>query len=182
MGVETMISQLKIAFGYQMRSGKDTAVEYLIRMYGGERLSFAEPLYKLMDMTQEFLGFEKKKDRLFLQLIGTEWGRSIDPNIWINQLVKKANEATSHVFVSDLRYINEAEALKANGFTIVKVVTDWENRKSRGAEENAIKHKSEIEMDNFTNWDYEIENNGTMAEFHKTVDVLVEVINSKKRS
>lgn len=37
---------MKIAFGYKMRSGKDTSVEYLIKKYGGEKISFSQPLYE----------------------------------------------------------------------------------------------------------------------------------------
>ena len=33
---------MKIAFGYKMRSGKDTAVDYLITKYGGKKITFAK--------------------------------------------------------------------------------------------------------------------------------------------
>ena len=37
--------QIKIAFGYKMGVGKDEACSYLIKKYGGEKISFASPLY-----------------------------------------------------------------------------------------------------------------------------------------
>lgn len=66
---------MKIAFGYKMSSGKDTSVDYLIKKYGGEKISFSKFLYNIMYYVQDLCGLEKEKDRHFLQLIGTEWGR-----------------------------------------------------------------------------------------------------------
>ena len=70
----------KVAFGYKMGVGKDTAVDYLISRHGGKRISFADPIYNIMNYAQEVCGFEPEKDRYFLQLVGTDWARKKDPN------------------------------------------------------------------------------------------------------
>ena len=50
---------MRIAFGCKMGSGKDTAVSYLISKYGGKRLAFADPIYKIQNYAQQLCGFEK---------------------------------------------------------------------------------------------------------------------------
>jgi hypothetical protein len=64
--------QIKIAFGYKMGVGKDEACSYLIKKYGGEKISFASPLYDIQHHAQRVCGFEEEKDRQFLQFIGTQ--------------------------------------------------------------------------------------------------------------
>ena len=63
---------MKIAFGYKMGAGKDTAVDYLKQKYGGTHLSFAGPIYTILENAQHICGFPVEKDRQFLQFIGTE--------------------------------------------------------------------------------------------------------------
>ena len=51
---------MKIAFGYKMRSGKDTSVEYLIKKYGGEKISFSQPLYEALYAVQEIFAGQRQ--------------------------------------------------------------------------------------------------------------------------
>lgn len=56
--------------------------------------------------------------RRVLQTLGTEWGRALDPDVWINSL--KRSVASSHediVVLSDARFFNEAE--KSGGFPLL---------------------------------------------------------------
>lgn len=113
---------VKIAFGYKRRVGKDTSCDYLIKKYGGVKLSFAEPLYQILYFAQDVCGFEHFKDRKFLQFVGTEWARNINDNIWAELLVKKINDIkVDNIFVSDLRFENEFKILKQLGFICVKI-------------------------------------------------------------
>lgn len=177
----TKDKQMKIAFGYKMGSGKDTAVSYLKSRFGGVSLSFAEPLYEIMHYTQKRCGMKIQKDRLFLQLVGTEWGRNIDPDIWIHLLLEKVaslqKEKTTNerenIYISDLRFINEMKALKNNGWICVKLVRDFmDERKGTGKKT----HKSEHELDTIEEdaWDYIIENKGTLEEFYARLDNMME--------
>jgi hypothetical protein len=61
----------RFGFGFEARVGKDTAVEYLIKKHGGVRISFASPIYDILEYAQNVCGFEKVKDREFLQQIRT---------------------------------------------------------------------------------------------------------------
>ena len=79
---------MKIAFGGKMGTGKDTCVNYLIKKYGGVKISFSDSIYDILYYAQNVCGFKKEKDRKFLQWIGTEWAREKNPNIWIELTLK----------------------------------------------------------------------------------------------
>ena len=156
----------RIAFGYKMRCGKDTAVEYLINKYGGTRISFADPLYDILHYAQNVCGFERGKDRKFLQFIGTEWAREKNNNVWIDIAVKKARETRHNVYVSDVRFRNEFDAMRDNDFVLVKI--------NRGGVEKSD-HSSEVELDGVPDyeWDFVLDNDGTLEEFYSKIDLCV---------
>lgn len=172
---------MRIAFGYKMGCGKDTAVDYLIHKHGGNKISFSEPLYDMMYYCQTICGFKPKKDRKFLQWIGTEWAREQNKNVWIDVLLTKvenySNRGYKNIFVSDVRFKNEFQALKNNGWICVKIVKDnTDNRLGNGY----INHSSENELDmlDADEWSYVITNNGTLEEFYDTLDRLYKKINN----
>ena len=164
---------MKIAFGCKMGVGKDTAADYLISKYGGQKHSFAKPLYDIMNYAQQVAGFDQVKDRQFLQYIGADWGRSKDPNVWINTAIRNTPEY-SNVFLTDVRYPNELQALKENGWICVKIVRENIDKTRVGTGTQV--HSSETALDGCPDevWDYIIENNGTIEEFHEKLEDLVD--------
>ena len=174
---------LKIAFGYKQRVGKDTACDYLVKQHGGAKLSFAEPIYAILNYAQETCRFEKGKDRRFLQYIGTEWARQIDSNVWINLLIDKLNK-NNHVFVSDLRFRNEMDALKAHGFTCINIIAEPDVSRSDiwrplpfgqrvGEEQDVPRHQSNVDLDDCISWDYTIRNDSSIESFYVQLDDIV---------
>ena len=167
-------TQVKIAFHGKMGTGKDTSVDYLIRKHGGVKISFSEPLYNILHYAQEICGFEKKKDRKFLQFIGTEWGRNIQDNIWVDLAIKKSQkETTKNVYNSDCRFFNELEALKKTGFLCVKIKRTNIVKSRLGS--GYINHESEKGLDDCL-FDFVIENNGTLLELYKKIDEIFNLI------
>jgi hypothetical protein len=161
---------IKIAFGGKMGTGKDCAVKYMINKHTGVKLSFADPIYDILHYTQQRCGLAPVKDRMFLQFVGTEWGRSIDNDIWVNLLVKATPE-DKNAFVSDVRFPNEFRAMKDNGWTCVKLVRNhFKGREGTGTNT----HSSETSLDSIPDeeWDYIIDNNGTIAEFYESLDTI----------
>ena len=163
---------MKIAFGYKMGSGKDASANYLINKYGGKKISFAEPIYDILKYAQQRCEIKYHKDRNFLQLIGTNWGRNIDPDIWVN-LALKNKPVEGNIYCCDLRFKNEFVALKKDGWICVKLVRDKvsENRLNNG-EKN---HVSENELDIYTDdmWDYIIINNGSLQDLYGELDKII---------
>ena len=165
---------MKIAFGCKMGVGKDTAVSYLIEQYGGEKISFSTPIYDILHYAQSLCGFNIEKDRDFLQYIGTEWGRRKDPDIWAKMALKNVSETNINTYISDLRFLNEFEYMKNNGWKCVKIVRTSvdSNRQGTGSKT----HISETELDNLPDdkWDYVLTNNdGTLMEFYDNLDNMI---------
>jgi hypothetical protein len=162
-----MSTPKKIAFGCEARVGKDTACNFLANALPGttRSLRFSEPLYDILYHAQDTLGIPRQKDRRFLQWIGTEWGRSIDPDIWCKTLLAKVDDPSINYLVSDLRFPNELEALKKAGFTCVRI----QRSNKPTLEGDAASHPSETALLDHPGWDLVLDNNGSLAEFQKRV-------------
>ena len=166
---------LKIAFGYRMGAGKDTAVDYLIQKYGGTKISFASHLYKILHFAQNLCGFPLEKDREFLQWVGTEWGRKKEKNIWVRLTVEEAEQIKGNIFNSDVRFPNEFQTMKDNGWVCIKINRNQDLIDANRAGSGMTTHSSETALDSIPDheWDFVIDNNGTLEEFYTKLDQIV---------
>jgi len=165
----------KIAFGYKARAGKDFAASYLISKHGGQVAKLAEPVYKLAEMLQSAVGFPIEKDRELLQYIGTDWGRKHDPNVWVRMFGHNYGDPGQHTFVTDMRFRNEADALREYGYVLVRV------DRSDLPEPMAAwrRHQSEIDLDGYEGWHYIVQNCGQHC-FHTVLDILIDHVRTKE--
>lgn len=128
-------------------------------------------LLRLQDVVSR-IGWENAKKipevRQGLQRIGTDCGREIhDEDCWIN-IGKRKFEGLEKVVVSDIRFMNEADAILESGFEkayIVKV-----NRSGVGPIND---HKSDAGLPQ-DYIDLELDNSGTIEDLHKNIDKLIE--------
>ena len=115
---------------------------------------------------KQIVGIYGKTVRELLQGIGEGLRQSISPNIWVTRAMSiidnTLNFTDKNIVVTDVRYINELSALKARGFTMVKLVRDT------GIEDN---HPSEKDLKD-SHFDYIIENNGSL------VDLEIKLVNT----
>lgn len=165
------------------RSGKDTAADYLVRTNGYTRLAFADPLKEMILSINPLVptttsvhvravtlirdvGWEYAKDtypevRRLLQNTG-QTVRAYDEQFWLTAMRRKLSNAEASnipVVVTDVRYENEADMLRARGFKLVRIV-----RPSRPsgqavtmAEARAATHSSETALDNY--WEDDVIHN-----------------------
>jgi hypothetical protein len=163
--------RLLIAFGGKMGSGKDTASEYLCNKYNGVTHSFAAPIYNIMKYSQGVCNFKEKKDRAFLQFVGTDWARAQDPEVWINIALKNTPK-DGNVFLSDIRFMNELTALKKSGWICVRL---HRSSQSQRVGTGAVHHTSEKEIDTISEheWDYVVQNNGDINHFYNKLDKMI---------
>nr|QBK91046.1 MAG: deoxynucleotide monophosphate kinase [Pithovirus LCPAC202] len=168
---------LRLAFGCQARVGKGESVKYLVDKYGGIELSFAEPVYKILCFAQETCQFKPKKDRNFLQWIGTDWGRNQDSEVWVKCLIRRVEYISpeENIFVSDVRYPNEKKALEDHGFTLIRL-TRKTNQEKLLIGDDCLKHSSETALtSNDVEWSHRIENNGLLSDLYPKLDGIVKL-------
>jgi hypothetical protein len=120
------------------RSGKDTAFERSKLMLAKEgkeavRFAFADALKSEVDkLLLEHAGIsaftENKKDkeliRPLLVTYGTEIRRKLDPNCWIKKIQQDVVDQLNlgkYVFVTDVRFQNEAEWIRLNGGFLLNI-------------------------------------------------------------
>jgi hypothetical protein len=166
------------------RSGKTFAATVLAHK-GYQPLSFAEPIKRMAIEFFVSLGYSKDKAvslawvnkgeiipeinasaRFVLQTIGTEWGRNyMAKDIWVTCLCARAQQF-SHIVVDDVRFENEAEAIKSMGGEVWCI--------KRPSATNNFNHVSEGALDDWDGFDHFINNSGTLEEFRSAIDLLVQ--------
>ncbi len=159
------------AFGCEARVGKDTAALHLQKKFGGRILSFAAPLRDIQAYVQSRLHLPKKKERCFLQMIG-DWGRNKKPTIFVDLLLDEltANrDRDAHVYVTDVRYAQEFETLRAAGFTMIRIL---KHGRHVSHDLQVSTHSSETSLLEAI-WDFNVENNKTFEAFYATLDRLM---------
>lgn len=130
---------MNIALVGPRKSGKSTAAEALINN-GYTRLSLADPVkdaaVAMVNALNQYLypGFgdvvyrahvdnNKALYRPILEWIGSTYGRDYlsTPDRWIDEFRSRARQNTGPIVCDDVRFPNEAEALREMGFLIVRV-------------------------------------------------------------
>lgn len=59
--------------------------------------------------------------RVMMQTLGTEWGRSLLPDLWLKVWQHELDDAAHTVCVPDVRFDNEAELIRSLGGVIVHI-------------------------------------------------------------
>jgi hypothetical protein len=145
------------------QSGKTTLANLLSERHGLRHTSFAEPMREfvaaILGISVDELEAAKESPvpwlddvtpRWMLQTVGTEWGRRmIHEELWVRSALHRAG---STAVLSDVRFPNEAHAIRDRGGYVLRV---------HRPEELAIgQHASETPLD--SEWvDLEIDNSGT---------------------
>ena len=140
---------------------------------------FAQPLYDMQDyiygrVRRSVVG---SKDRKLLQWLGTEWGRSIDHNLWVDIWKLDAKNTlffddNKIIICDDVRFNNEAQAVKDLGGIIIKVNAPVDTVKRRISATN-IEHDSEKGIDK----EYitaNIYNDGSLIDLDQQVSYLLD--------
>lgn len=120
------------------QSGKSTMAGEFRRLveFRGQKYAeqpFAGPLKRMLasigvdvsDLSKNapvaFLG-GRITPRVMMQTLGTEWGRSLLPDMWLRVWEHELDDSAHTVCVPDVRFDNEAELIRSLGGTIVHIV------------------------------------------------------------
>lgn len=175
------------------RSGKDEAAKVLVEEYGFKRIAFADKLrdflyalnpiicsdldhYEFWTVQQaiDFYGWDGYKAtewgteiRGLLQRLGTEAGRNtLWDSIWIDAALHDLSPEGKYV-ITDARFPNEADAVVSRGGSLVRI--------TRHGVGPANPHPSETSLDDY-NFTHRLNNNGTLADFKRSVRAWYEGI------
>lgn len=164
-----------IGLAGKKQSGKDTVFEIarkqLPKLRVG-RAAFADPLKAevahVTQMNVNFIEANKDKLRLLLQAWGADFRRQFyGQEYWVNAMRHVLRDADKHadvLFITDLRYENEAEFVHELGGVVVRVDRD-------GGDNDT--HSSETVMDGYDGYDYAIDNNGDKSQLADAVAALL---------
>lgn len=180
-----------VGFGCKAQVGKDTAAAYLEQKFPGKvkQVAFADKLKRItMDLFglthDQCYGPKEIKEtvdpryglspREIMQKVGEKM-REIHPSIWVdtvfNSTIPRGVEEGFDCFViSDVRYPNEGDRVHENGGVVVRV------DRVAGGTSVGSNHSSETSMDDYTEFDFIIENNSSLEDYHQQLDKLMEAI------
>lgn len=167
----------------KLRAGKSEVANHLRFVHGFEEIAFGSMLKYHADRIFPHSG--NGKPRALYQQFG-ELCRQIDPLVWVKHAEFSLNmaldsRATVGVVISDGRQPHEIEWARANGFVIVRVSAPDELRLARAKAtgdnftEVDLTHDTEQHVDGFA-VDFEIVNDGSLAELEAKVDEVVATI------
>ena len=170
------------------QSGKDTVAKILVENYGYTRVAFADKirefLYDMNPMVDNvafepiFLkdrvdrdGWEVSKKnpqiRRTLQNAGVSARKVFGEDFWVNEVLKSI-DLTANIVITDVRFTNEAEA--------IKLITEFTGQSSqiwrikRLGVDAVNAHVSESQMDDYP-VDQIFANNGTLQDLEAMIKV-----------
>lgn len=159
-------------------SGKTLVARHLIERYGFVRRRFAGPLKRMLraglGLTDAQLDGDEKAvplpqfggatPRALMQTLGTEWGRrTIDPGLWVTCWQRDVREAGGLVVCDDVRFPNEAAAVRSFGGTLWRVYRPGLVSMDHASERSQRDIAEDVLLNNAT----------TIPDLIRSVDVLV---------
>ena len=170
-----------VGFGCRAQVGKDTATNAT----GFTRMAFADNVRALASRIDPYvndfglrlsdaverLGWEGAKleideVRRLLQEIGGGSREMIDTSIWVHPTMTRATELMLDgysVAISDVRYPNEADAIRSAGGIVIRIDRPDVPR---------LDHPTENALDDY-DFDHVIDNSGTVEELRAAVRAIV---------
>ena len=181
-------SNLDIASNYQIKKFAGKLKDIACLLLGCTRQQLEDRGFKETELGEKWNHLTPRK---ILQLLGTEAGREvIHPNIWVNALFadyvcddcgqkecptdeEDTGQMIHYSFpnwiITDVRFPNEAQAIKDRGGIVIRVNRDYQNPLMPDV---AIpEHPSETALDNH-NFDYVIDNSSSISDLIDKVKQL----------
>lgn len=169
------MSKKIIVFSGKQLSGKDCVAKMLLAYLSDfKRIGLGDAI-KIEYATQTGLTLEeieinKAHYRSDLIALGNK-RRAEDEDYWIKKIV----EFPFNCVVPDVRMLRELNFFKSQNAFTVRVNAPLEMRLSRGALAN-VNDDTETQLDDVTDWDYIIENDGSLEELKEKVTQLFEYL------
>jgi hypothetical protein len=184
-----------------MNSGKGVIANTLKDKYGFSVMGIADPMKVIINKVfgvsrRELWGNSKHRNpkvRQMLQTLGSEWGRKFDQEIWIKHLLMRIEAWTTKgidpwavldsesrkiipcvgIVIPDIRLSSEIHTLKKRlQLNLIRVKRPIPRDKAEDG------HETEIEIENVPMdcFNYIIENDHTLAEYKKKIQIVIKDI------
>lgn len=156
-----------------MFTGKSTVYQLIASKQKCVNIRFSGAIYDIQEAIYAIVGLPVPypKDRKLLQYIGTDWGRSLNENLWVNVWKTRITDWDRTIITDDVRFPNEAAALKEVGGVLIKIVASEAVRAQRGEMINTS-HASEAGIPD-ADCDWIIDNNGSLYDLELKVKEIL---------
>lgn len=173
----------------RLRSGKDTVAAYLASKYGYTQFAFGDALKD--DFHRRYPEIPREpKPRAGYQLHGQFMREHVGENVWIDACFASIDALAAwraelgesvpplNAVISDVRQLNEAEALSARGYVLIRVEAPESLRIHRAIESGDtfnlrdLTHGTETALDGYA-VDFTVVNDAGLAELYAQIDEII---------
>lgn len=164
------------------RSGKDTVKDIIMEFCNEKNIKsiaiqFAFYIKHYAKMISDWDGNEKNKPRELLQFLGTEFIRNkIDDNFFINRVCEDVMVYSNFfdvIIINDARLKKEITELKGK-FNSVKTIHVKRPNFLNDLTKEQSHHRTETELENYNDYDFVVENAGTIEDLKLKIYNLIE--------
>lgn len=117
--------------------------------------------------------------RVILQLYGTDiFRKRVDDNFWVNKMKERVLDSKDDIIlITDCRFPNEIEGMYDNNYETITIRI----QRNINTQERIALHASETSLDNWSEWDYIVDNNSTLDSLKASAKVIANAITSESK-
>ena len=131
-------------------------------------------------MTREENWYENKNSvtRILLQTYGTEIIRKrVSEKYWVEKVLERIKKSDNEViFISDVRFPSEVndiiELRYTEGYNVITCRVDRKKAVGEGVQHGTTEHPSETALDDYSEWIWRIDNDGTLDDLNETAKMF----------
>ena len=162
-------------------NGKNKVASYIGSIYEKSakktiNLSYASYLKEYAKNILGWDGNEETKPREFLQQVGVELIKNkINSRMLIDRIVEDIKVYSCFydvITISDARFPEEIETIRSN-FNNVVVIHIHGLEDKNNLTELEKKHATEISLDNYSDYDYDVDNSGTLEDLKDKIEKII---------
>lgn len=177
----------------KLRSGKSAAAAYLAEKYGYTQFAFGDALKD--DFHRRYPEITRDpKPRAGYQFHGQFMREHVDEDVWIDACLAKIDaldaelmytDTPLNVVITDCRQLNEAEALSARGYVLIRVEAPEALRIHRAIESGDtfnlrdLTHGTETALDGYAA-DFTVVNDAGLPELYAQIDEIVRYLSLRE--
>jgi len=163
------------------RHGKDTVASMIQKIYEEKNLKILNLQYTtyMKEYAKNIVswdGNDETKPRTLLQELGNTIRNEIDPLFFINRMIEDIKVYSYYfdaITVSDVRMKREIDIPKEKLNNVISVNVVRPNF-DNGLSDKEKKHLTEVDLDNYENYDFKIINDGSLEDLEKEVRKMVD--------